>query len=169
MREITLDARGVADGVVYVDVDGRAHRVNARVVVVACSGIGTPRLLLNSRSSAFPDGLLNEHDLVGRNLMLHPLAYVEGVFEQELHSSIGPHGRCLFSQQFYETAPDRDFVRGYTMQVLRGAPPVETAVSGYFMRQVPIGADHHRQFARLFNHTAGIAVISEDRPKRQPG
>lgn len=165
VREITLDARGVADGVVYVDVDGRAHRVNARVVVVACSGIGTPRLLLNSRSSAFPDGLLNEHDLVGRNLMLHPLAYVEGVFEQELHSSIGPHGCCLFSQQFYETAPDRDFVRGYTMQVLRGAPPVETAVSGYFMRQVPIGADHHRQFARLFNHTAGIAVISEDLPE----
>lgn len=165
VREITLDARGLANGVIYVDAKGCENRLNAKIVVVACSGIGTPRLLLNSKSSAFPDGLLNEQGLVGRNLMLHPLAYTEGVFERDLRSSLGPHGCCIFSQQFYETAPDRDFVRGYTMQVLRGTPPVETAVSGYFMRQVPLGADHHKQFARLFNHTAGIAVISEDLPE----
>lgn len=165
VREITLDARGLADGVIYFDAEGREHCQKARMVVVACSGIGTPRLLLNSRSSAFPDGLLNDQGLVGRNLMLHPLAYVEGVFEHDLRSSIGPHGCCLFSQQFYETTPERDFVRGYTMQVLRGAPAVETAVSGYFMRQIALGKDHHKQFARLFNHTAGIAVISEDLPE----
>lgn len=165
VREITLDSRGFADGVLYVDADGAEHRLSARIVVIACSGIGTPRLLLNSKSSAFPDGLLNEHGLVGRNLMLHPLAYTEGVFERNLRSSIGPHGCCILSQQFYETAADRDFVRGYTMQVLRGAPPVETAVSGYFMRQVPIGPDHHKHFARMFNHTAGIAVIAEDLPE----
>jgi choline dehydrogenase-like flavoprotein len=86
------------------------------------------------------------------------------VFEDDLRSSIGPHGCSILSQQFYETAAERGFLRGYTMQVLRGAPPVETAVSGYFMRQVPIGADHHQKFKRLFNRTAGIAVISEDLP-----
>ncbi|CAH2900167.1 MAG: Glucose-methanol-choline (GMC) oxidoreductase:NAD binding site [uncultured Paraburkholderia sp.] len=165
VREITLDARGQADGVLYMDADGVEHRLNARVVVVACSGVGTPRLLLNSRSSAFPDGLLNDNGLVGRNLMLHPLAYTEAVFDHDVQSSIGPHGCCILSQQFYESAAERDFVRGYTMQVLRGAPPVETAVSGYFMRQVPLGAEHHAKFNRLFNRTAGIAIITEDLPE----
>jgi choline dehydrogenase-like flavoprotein len=97
--------------------------------------------------------------------MLHPLAYTEAVFEQNMRSSIGPHGCCILSQEFYETAKDRDFLRGYTLQVLRGAPPVEAAISGYFMRQVPIGKDHHKRFGQLFNHTAGIAVISEDLPE----
>jgi choline dehydrogenase-like flavoprotein len=97
--------------------------------------------------------------------MLHPLAYTEAVFDHDVQSSIGPHGCCILSQQFYESAAERDFVRGYTMQVLRGAPPVETAVSGYFMRQVPLGAEHHAKFNRLFNRTAGIAIITEDLPE----
>jgi choline dehydrogenase-like flavoprotein len=97
--------------------------------------------------------------------MLHPLAYIEGVFDRDLRSSIGPHGCCILSQQFYETDLSRDFTRGYTLQVLRGAPPVETAITGYFMRQIPIGPDHHSQFAKIFNRTVGIAVITEDLPE----
>ncbi len=97
--------------------------------------------------------------------MLHPLAYVEGVFEQDLKSSLGPHGCCILSQEFYETRDDHDFVRGFTMQILRGAPPVETAISGYFMRQLSIGKKHHEMFDKLFNHTAGIAIIAEDLPE----
>jgi choline dehydrogenase-like flavoprotein len=165
VREVTLDGRGRANGVLYIDAQGNECRIDARVVVLAASGIGTPRLLLNSTSTAFPNGLLNEQGLVGRNLMLHPLAYVEGTFEQDLRSSIGPHGCCILSQEFYESSPERDFLRGYTMHVLRGAPPVETAVSGYFMRRIALGPGHHRQFARQFNHTAGIAVITEDLPE----
>mgnify|MGYP003319283740 CR=1 FL=1 len=98
--------------------------------------------------------------------MLHPLDYVEGVFEKNLISSIGPHGCCILSQEFYETRSENDFLRGYTMQILRGAPPIETATSGYFMRQLSIGKNHHKDFDRLFNHTAGIAIISEDLPEK---
>lgn len=163
--EVLLDGRGRARGVIYADASGALHELAARVVVLACSGIGTPRLMLHSRSAAHPDGLGNDSGLLGKNLMLHPLAYVEGVFERDLQSSLGPHGACILSQQFYETGADRDFVRGYTLQVLRGAPPAETAVSGHFMRQIPLGPDHHRHFARIYNRTAGIAVISEDLPE----
>ncbi len=163
--EITVDALGRAEGVVYADASGRLHEIKAHVVVLACSGVGTPRLMLNSRSSAHPNGIGNHSGQVGRNLMLHPLAYVEGVFDRDLQSSLGPHGACILSQQFYETDLARDFVRGYTMQVLRGAPPVETAVTGYFMRHIPLGPDHHARFAQIFNRTAGIAVISEDLPE----
>ena len=163
--EVILDHRGLAKGVIYSDASEAHHEIHASVVVLACSGIGTPRLMLNSRSAAYPDGLGNLSGMLGRNLMLHPLAYVEGVFDRDLESSLGPHGACILSQQFYETSSERDFVRGYTMQVLRGAPPFETAKTGYFMRHIPLGTDHHRKFRQIFNRTAGIAVISEDFPE----
>tara|TARA_B100000795_G_scaffold269117_1_gene257619 strand:+ start:735 stop:2345 length:1611 start_codon:yes stop_codon:yes gene_type:complete len=163
--EITLDSNGLADGVLYLDANGVECQCKAKIVIIACSGIGTPRLLLNSKSPAFPNGLLNDNGLVGKNLMLHPLAYVEGVFEQDLKSSIGPHGCCILSQEFYETRKEHDFLRGYTMQILRGAPPVETAITGFFTRQLSTGKKHHEDFKKLFNHTAGIAVISEDLPE----
>lgn len=165
VQEITLDATGRANGAIYFDAKGSTHHLHARMVVLACNGIGTPRLLLNSRSAAFPDGLANDSGLVGKNLMLHPLGFVEGVFDHDLRSSIGPHGCCILSQQFYETDASRDFVRGYTMQVLRGAPPVETAVGGYFRRQIALGPGHHQQFRNTFNHSAGIAIIAEDLPE----
>jgi len=165
VREITLDRSGLADGVIYLDADGTEHSYKAKVVIVACSGIGTPRLLLNSKSTAFPDGLLNEQGLVGKNLMLHPLAYVEGVFEENVKSNLGPQGCCILSQEFYETDVSRGFVRGYTMQILRGSAPIETAVSGFFMRQIPIGRDHHKKFQKMYNHNAGILIISEDLPE----
>lgn len=164
VREIVLDRRGRAAGVHFVDGDGAREFLPATAVVLACGGIGTPRLLLNSKSPAFPDGLLNDHGLVGSHLMLHPLAYTEAVFGEDLRSSIGPQGCCILSQQFYETDAGRDFARGYTMQVLRGAPPVETAVTGYLMRRIPLGPQHHRTFAETFNRTAGIAAITEDLP-----
>lgn len=163
--EVSLDAKGHAKGVVYADASGARHELQAQVVVLACSGIGTPRLMLNSRSPAHPSGLGNRSGMLGKNLMLHPLGYVEGIFEQDLKSSLGPHGVCMLSQQFYESSRDRDFLRGYTLQVLRGAPAAETAHTGYFMRQIPLGPNHHKRFAEVFNRTAGIAVISEDLPE----
>lgn len=161
---VELNAAGLAETVIYATPDGAHHRLRARLVVLAASGAGTPRLLLNSRSAAFPDGLLNEQGLVGSNLMLHPLAYTEAVFDEDLESSVGPQGCCIYSHEFYETDPGRDFVRGYTMQVLRGAPALETAQAGWLMRRIPMGAGHHEAFAKLFNRTVGIAVIAEDLP-----
>jgi len=163
--EVTLDENGKAKGVVYANAFGACNELYANLVVVACSGVGTPRLLLNSRSSQHPDGLGNYSGMLGRNLMLHPLAYVEGVFDHELQSSLGPQGACIMSQQFYETSSDRDFTRGYTLQVLRGAPAAETAITNHFLRRIPLGSEHHKKFAQFFNRSAGIAVISEDLPE----
>lgn len=161
----TVNGQEQASGVYYLDAQGQQRRVAARVVVLAASGIGTPRLLLQSRSARFPHGLLNDFDLVGRHLMVHPLAYVEGLFPHDLQSSLGPQGCCLLSQEFYETRPEHDFVRGYTLHVLRGSAPVETAVKNLMLRRLPCGPTHHQQFAQLFNHNMGIAVITEDLPE----
>jgi choline dehydrogenase-like flavoprotein len=88
VREITVRKDGLVDGVVYYDAAGQVHEQKARLVVLACNGIGTPRLLLNSRSSLFPDGLANSSGLVGRNLMFHPYAMVTGLFDE-------PHNRVV--------------------------------------------------------------------------
>jgi choline dehydrogenase-like flavoprotein len=165
VREVLVNAKGRASGVVYVDATGAEQRVDARVVILACNGVGTPRLLLNSKSAQFPDGLANRSGEVGKNLMLHPCGYVEGIFAESLDAHLGPHGSCILSQEFYETQPERGFVRGYTMQVLRGPGPIETAVTGVARREIPWGPNHHREFAARFGRTVGIAIIVEDLPE----
>src|SRR5215475_6747698 len=56
VREITTNEHGMASGVVYYDKDGVEQFQPAEVVVVACNGVGTPRLLLNSVSGRYRDG-----------------------------------------------------------------------------------------------------------------
>jgi choline dehydrogenase-like flavoprotein len=165
VREITVDDTGKATGVIYFDESGNEYRQRARIVIVACNGVGTPRLLLNSRSKYFPDGLANRSGLVGKNLMLHPLGFVEGVFEEPMESHVGPQGCCIQSQEFYETDTNRGFARGYTMQILRGSGPIETALTGTALRQIPWGGGHHHAFANRFGHTIGMGIIVEDLPE----
>src|SRR5690606_1704023 len=78
VREITVDERGMASGVVYYDADGKEQFQPAEVVILACNGVGTPRILLNSVSGRFPGGLANSSGLVGRNLMFHPYSSIRG-------------------------------------------------------------------------------------------
>ncbi|HET6592629.1 MAG TPA: GMC family oxidoreductase, partial [Xanthomonadales bacterium] len=54
---------------IYADAEGRQHRAEADLFVLACGTIETPRLLLNSASSHAPDGLANESGLVGKHFM----------------------------------------------------------------------------------------------------
>ena len=70
VREVTLDAKGRASGVHYIDKHtGKDCHAAARVVVLAASGCESARILLNSKSAAFPDGLANGSGKVGRYLM----------------------------------------------------------------------------------------------------
>jgi choline dehydrogenase-like flavoprotein len=118
----------------------------AEIVVVACNGVGTPRLLLNSRSAAFPDGLANRSGLVGRNLMFHPYGMVTGVFDERLDGYKGPTGCCMMSQQFYETDPARDFVRGYSFELVRGMGPMSTALWAMGVGRLPWAQGHHAAY-----------------------
>ena len=165
VREITVGDDGMANGVLYYDAEGNERRQKAEIVIVACNGIGTPRLLLNSRSSLFPDGLANSSGLVGRNLMFHPYAMVTGIFEERLEGYKGPTGCCIMSQEFYETDASRGFLRGYTVETLRGMGPVSTALLGMSSGRIPWGEGHHRAFRDLFDRTAGMVVICEDLPE----
>ena len=165
VREITLNEHGLADGVVYYDENGDEHRQRAEIVVMACNGVGTPRILLNSKSSAFPDGIANRSGLVGKNLMFHVFGYVQGVFDERLDSHKGPQACCILSKQFYETDPSRGFVRGYNMQISRGSGPLTTAMAGLASGAIPWGEGHHEAFAAHFDHVAAIGIVGEDLPE----
>ena len=154
VRKITTNENGMASGVVYYDADGTEQFQPAEVVIVACNGIGTPRILLNSTSSRFPNGLANSSGLIGKNLMFHPYAQIYGYFEAELDGYRGP-GNCIWSKEFYETDPSRGFVRGYTFEFNRGQGPVRTAITGMATGRIPWGQQHHDAYRRLFATAPG--------------
>ncbi len=165
VKEITVGEDGMASGVVYFDADGVEQFQAAHVVIMACNGVGTPRILLNSTSEQFPDGLANNSSgLVGKNLMLHPYSSVQGIFEEELDGYRGPVD-SIWSQEFYETNAKRDFVRGYTYEFTRGRGPVATALTGVHSGRIPWGAGHHAAYRRLYNRIAGMVAICEDLPE----
>ncbi len=165
VSEITVDANGMADGAIYVDADGNTQKQRAEIVIVACNGVGTPRLLLNSKSKSFPDGLANRSGLVGKNLMFHPYAMVTGLFDEPLEGYKGPTGCSIISQEFYETDVSRGFLRGYSFEMLRGMAPASTALWGMSTERLPWGTEHHDSYARIWDRTAGMVVICEDLPE----
>lgn len=165
VREITVDENDMATGVVYYDAQGREQFQPAEVVVMACNGIGTPRILLNSKSARFPNGLANDSDLVGRNLMFHPYAWVMGAFEERLDGQYGPSGCCIWSKEFYETDRARGYVRGYTMEIVRGRGPLVTAMNGINSGTIPWGVNFHEEYRKWFAHSTGMVCICEDLPE----
>ena len=165
MREITVNAQGMATGVIYIDPDGNEHKQSAQVVILACNGVGTPRLLLNSTSAAFPDGLANSSGLVGKNLMLHAMAVTRGTFAEPLQGYASPTGCALWSKEFYETDVSRGYARGYTMEIVRGSGPVTTALMGMMTGGLPWGEGYHAAFTEMFDKSANIVAVCEDLPE----
>jgi choline dehydrogenase-like flavoprotein len=166
VREILVDKLGRATGALFYDAQGNLQVQHARVVVLACNGVGTARLLLNSKSGQFPDGLANNSGLVGKNLMHHPCGMALGIFDEWLGTDEGPRGSTMLSQEFYETDLSRGFVRGYDLQVLgSGLPPLSTAQGGLLGQSVRWGAGHHQEFKERFEHSLGITIMTEDLPE----
>jgi choline dehydrogenase-like flavoprotein len=164
VREITTNEHGMASGAIYYDRNDMERFQPAEVVILAANGIGTPRLLLNSASSRFPNGLANSSGLVGRNLMLHPWPQVTGHVEEEMDGDRGPQ-TVMWSKEFYETDPARGFVRGYTLQFGRGTGPANEAITNLGTGRLPWGRDHHRVYRTLIYRRMLVGVACEDLPE----
>ncbi len=82
-RKILVDKDGLVSGVSIIDrATGREEEIRARIIVVCCAAIESPRLLLNSACEKYPNGLANERDLVGRFLSGHITAGATGYLKQ---------------------------------------------------------------------------------------
>lgn len=111
---------GLSTGVHYMR-GGVAHFQRARMVAVAGYSIETPRLLLNSASPRFPDGLCNDFDQVGRYLMVQGAPQTAGRFDAEVRMWKGPPPE-VSSEDFYETDPTKPYKRGFSIQTVSPLP-----------------------------------------------
>ncbi len=90
VKEILANAHGRAMGVTYFDAENRLEHQTADLVIVSASATESARLLLNSKSRLFPNGLGNRNDWVGRNLQGHAYTGAMGLMESEVYDDIGP-------------------------------------------------------------------------------
>ncbi|HEY1829977.1 MAG TPA: GMC family oxidoreductase N-terminal domain-containing protein, partial [Acidimicrobiales bacterium] len=115
VSRVLVDGRtGLATGVTYIR-DGVEHRQRARMVAVAGYSIETPRLLLLSTSKRFPDGLGNDHDQVGRYLMVQGAPQTAGRFDDEVRMYKAPPPE-VSTEHYYETDPTKPYKRGWSIQ-----------------------------------------------------
>jgi choline dehydrogenase-like flavoprotein len=120
VSRIEVDSSGLATGVRYFR-GGVEHVQRARMVAVAGYSIETPRLLLNSTSSRFPDGLCNDFDQVGRYLMVQGAPQTAGRYPQEVRAYKAPPPE-VSTEAFYETDPSKAYRRGYSIQCVSPLP-----------------------------------------------
>lgn len=90
VKEILTDERGKARGVAYFDANNRLQEQMADVVVVSASATESARLLLNSKSRLYPQGIGNRYDWVGRNLQGHAYFQTVGLMSEEVYDDLGP-------------------------------------------------------------------------------
>ena len=119
-REVTTGENGLATGISYVDtLDGREYQVRARIVVLAASACESARLLLNSKSSRFPDGLANSSGTVGRYLTdstgSDVAGFIPALMDGIPHNEDGAGGMHVYSPWWLNNA-DLDFPRGYHIE-----------------------------------------------------
>ena len=152
------DRTGRATGVHFVR-RGRSRFQRARMVAVAGYSIETPRLLLNSTTPRFPDGLCNDHDLVGRYLMVQGAPQTAGRFESEIRMWKGPPPE-VSTEQFYETDPAKPYKRGFSIQTVS---PLPITWAEHVSAQGHFGADL-RRYLSDYPHWACLGALCEFLP-----
>jgi choline dehydrogenase-like flavoprotein len=119
-REIVIGKSGKVEAVLYIDKKTRSEdRVYAKAVVVAASACESARMLLNSRSPSFPDGLANSSGVVGRYLTDSVGSSLSGYFPQLVgmpaHNHDGVGGMHIY-MPWWRFGQENDFLRGYHIE-----------------------------------------------------
>ncbi|MBT53021.1 MAG: 2-keto-gluconate dehydrogenase [Mameliella sp.] len=159
VMRIEHNQQGKVTGVVYVDADGNQQQQKARVVCVAGNSIESPRLLLNSASAMFPDGLANSSGQVGRNYMRHVTGSVYATFDQPVRMWRGTTMAGIIQDEAIND-PSRGFVGGYELETLALGLPFMAAFldPGGWGREFTTALDH-------YENMAGMWIVGEDMPQ----
>jgi len=159
VTRIEHNEAGKVSGVVYVDQDGKEQRQKARIVCVAGNSIESPRLLLLSESSKFPDGLANSSGQVGRNYMRHMTGSVYAAFSHPVHMYRGTTMAGIVRDEAAHN-PRRGFVGGYELETLSLGIPFMAAFlnPGGWGEDFAWWMDHYTQLA-------GMWIVGEDMPR----
>ncbi len=161
VAKIEHDANGKVTAVVYFDETGATQRQMARVVAVAGNSIESPRLLLNSASSLFPNGLANSSGQVGRNYMRHVTGSVYAAFEKPVHMYRGTTMAGIIRDEARHD-PGRGFAGGYEMETLSLGLPFMAAFlnPGAWGRSFTSAMENYPRMA-------GMWLVGEDMPQEK--
>jgi choline dehydrogenase-like flavoprotein len=124
VREVITNSDGIATGVSFVNKDDKQeYTVNAKVVVLAASACESARLLLNSKSSQFPNGLANSSGVVGKYLHDSTGADMGGILPQlvgrKRYNEDGVGGMHVYTPWWLDNKK-LDFPRGYHIEYWGG-------------------------------------------------
>jgi len=157
--KIEHDDSGKVTGVLYADADGNQHMQKARIVCVAGNSIESPRLLLNSASSMYPDGMANSSGQVGRNYMRHLTGSVYGIFDKPVKMWRGTTMAGIVQDEARHD-PSRGFVGGYELETLSLGLPFMAAFldPGGWGREFTSALDQ-------YENMAGMWIVGEDMPQ----
>jgi choline dehydrogenase-like flavoprotein len=158
-RIVVDDRTGSATGVEYLRA-GRAHYQRARAVAVAGYSIETPRLLMLSATAQHPDGLGNDHDQLGRYLMVQGAPQTAGRFADEIRMYKAPPPE-VSSEQFYETDATKPYKRGWSIQ---NVSPLPITWAEHVTAQGHWGAPL-REYMRDYIHWATLGALCEFLPQ----
>jgi choline dehydrogenase-like flavoprotein len=161
--QIQHNDAGKVTGVLYADKDGKQQVQKARVVALAGNSIESPRLLLNSASAKFPDGLANSSGQVGKNYMRHMTGSVYAIFDKPVHMYRGTTMAGIIRDES-ANKPDRGFVGGYEMETLSLGVPFMAA----FLEPGAWGRDFSSAMEGYAN-MAGMWLVGEDMPQEKNG
>ncbi|MGH9581405.1 MAG: GMC family oxidoreductase N-terminal domain-containing protein, partial [Bryobacteraceae bacterium] len=171
-REVLLGPDGLARGVAFIDKKTRReNEVHGKIVVLAASCCETARILLNSKSGKFPNGLANSSGLVGRYLMDTVGSHVSGFLPilQDLppRDEDGVGGMhlympwWLYKQQHAGKLP---FARGYHIEIGGGrGMPGAGALSGYATQYLGggYGVEMKNNLRKLYGCSVGFSGRGE--------
>lgn len=113
---------GRASGVRYFErLSGEERTVPAKRVVLAASAVDSTRILLNSKSSVYPNGIGNGSDVVGRYLCeqfrFHVYAFAPQLFGRPATNDDGISGGHIYIPRFEGPEEKRDYLRGFGIQL----------------------------------------------------
>ncbi|MFT6105736.1 MAG: choline dehydrogenase-like flavoprotein [Paracoccaceae bacterium] len=159
VARILHNEAGKVTGVEYFDKDGNLQMQKARIVCVAGNSFESPRLLLNSASEMFPNGLANSSDQVGRNYMRHMTGSVYAVFDKPVKMWRGTTMAGIIQDESRHD-PSRGFVGGYELETLSLGLPFMAAFldPGAWGREFTSALDQ-------YENMAGMWIVGEDMPQ----
>ena len=137
VREVTTDARGRASGITYIDKHtGEERTVKGRVIMLAASSAESVRILLNSKSARFPQGLANSSGLLGKYILDTVATSLSGqvpaLENLPIHNEDGAGGSHVYVPWWLygeQHAGKFDFPRGYHIEFGTGRRMPEAGFS----------------------------------------
>jgi choline dehydrogenase-like flavoprotein len=164
VREITLNKKSDVNGVIYLDTGRGENRLRAGLVVLSAGALESPRLLLNSRSPLFPDGMSNSSGMVGKNFMETLTCLTTALFEEQIHSYKGVQidSRAWDYNEPKKTNPFQGgAVFGVTaLDLLGPLSYAQLLASGW-------GGKHKDFMRKYFGHAVNVFAIGEHLPNEK--